>query len=166
MLLFRYWCALQDSCIYCYTDKNAEFAEDVIALGGYHVISETSGLTRSKSYKFTLKRQGSKSYQFSGSSQGDVNAWIDVLRRETIGSRANKAVLSRSKSAREFSQCEVQSLPSRVQRSKSDLEKEKVDIEKAKLLREVLEQQANILKEQKELEELVRIYPWLYYALI
>ena len=55
-MLFRYWCVLQDACLYCYHSPQSDVTRDVILLRGYDVIADVTNLTRSK-YLFRLQQQ-------------------------------------------------------------------------------------------------------------
>ncbi|XP_039249232.2 uncharacterized protein LOC120326944 [Styela clava] len=146
----RYWCILQDSCLYCYSTPNSDFADDVIALGGYYVMSRFSGLNLQSSPTVALERPEHESYEFKGDNQKEQNEWIMALKGDILIGKRSSAVLKRSTSLLQPST--LKQIVPKYQRAKTDTDT--VSRAKAKLLGDILAQQKCILREQIALKKL------------
>lgn len=151
----RYWCILADSCLYCYSSQNDEFADDVIALGGYWLAtngkeSKYTSASHSHNHMIILERFGKESYEFKADDEASFNKWMAAL-TESLATKQSVTKLTRSVSSSQRKT--KRTLVPVYERSVSDICMD-VSTVKAKLLEQVLAQQKQIQLEQEMLEKL------------
>nr|XP_039248785.1 uncharacterized protein LOC120326530 [Styela clava] len=185
--LFRFWCVLQNSCLYCYNSPQSEFTQDVVVLRGYVVSADISDVQRAK-FTFKLEQKGGSTYHFRCDNHQGFMQWICMINKESSDADPamsdNEILMNNVKScAKVLTRAQSSIYPSSPQMSpsmatqpppntlskhnnKSMLSRrhtadnifrmtrrEHLDLElqKENLLREVLEQQKEIIKERNSM---------------
>ncbi|XP_039249405.2 uncharacterized protein LOC120327080 [Styela clava] len=183
----KFWCVLQNSCLYCYNSPQSEFTQDVVVLRGYVVSADISDVQRAK-FTFKLEQKGGSTYHFRCDNHQGFMQWICMINKESSDADPamsdNEILMNNVKScAKVLTRAQSSIYPSSPQMSpsmatppppntlsnhnnKSMLSRrhtadnifrmtrqEHLDLElqKENLLREVLEQQKEIIKERNSM---------------
>ncbi|XP_039249401.2 uncharacterized protein LOC120327075 isoform X3 [Styela clava] len=156
----RFWCVLQDSCLYCYNSPQSEYTEDAVVLRGYDVIADVTNLNRTR-FPFRLERNGSPTLHFSSDNHRDFLLWAGTLEKETsnvqIGSTDNEVLVNSVRSTTNFLRPESNQQPGEENTKPKTVEsvtnKAPFETQKENLLREVLAHQHNYIEEEKLLQK-------------
>ncbi|XP_078484321.1 uncharacterized protein LOC100176971 [Ciona intestinalis] len=156
----RFWCVLQDSCLYCYNSPQSDVTRDVVLLRGYDVIADVTNMNRSR-FVFRLEQQGAQTLYFGSDNHEEFLLWVGTLEKDTRcvttpNSRMETENRTTSTSPTHSDVTPVESYNSRSSykrtASKDELEQELVEMQKHKLLKEIVAQQQQLIEEHRLLE--------------
>nr|XP_018667342.1 uncharacterized protein LOC100176971 isoform X2 [Ciona intestinalis] len=155
----RFWCVLQDSCLYCYNSPQSDVTRDVVLLRGYDVIADVTNMNRSR-FVFRLEQQGAQTLYFGSDNHEEFLLWVGTLEKDTrcvtTPNRMETENRTASTSPTHSDVTPVESYNSRSSykrtASKDELEQELVEMQKHKLLKEIVAQQQQLIEEHRLLE--------------
>ncbi|XP_076802346.1 uncharacterized protein LOC143446557 [Clavelina lepadiformis] len=172
----RFWCVLQDACLYCYHTPQSDTTRDAILLRGYDVNADVTNLKRSR-FAFRLQQKGVSTLHFSTDNHRDFLLWVATLEKETrcVSATENKRRLSTCEAPRlnlpdsEVKKYHRASMPNLAKfntvstspskqlarnGSQERKDRELANMQKNKLLQEIADQQQLLQEEQQLLDKL------------
>uniref|UniRef100_F6V2T6 PH domain-containing protein n=3 Tax=Ciona intestinalis TaxID=7719 RepID=F6V2T6_CIOIN len=78
----RFWCVLQDTCLYCYNAPQSDVTRDAVLLRGYDVVADVTNLNRTR-FVFRLQQKGVPTLHFSSDNHRDFLLWVGTMEKET-----------------------------------------------------------------------------------
>lgn len=108
----RFWCILQDTCLYCYSSDEAHFADDILALGGYYIITKVGHSKSSET--IALERPGKDSYEVKADNMHEQNEWVKAFRKNIISGKRGSVKITRSASSAAACVAPTKLVPARV----------------------------------------------------
>nr|CAB3232092.1 connector enhancer of kinase suppressor of ras 2-like [Phallusia mammillata] len=165
----RFWCVLQDTCLYCYNTPQSDVTRDAVLLRGYDVVADVTNLNRTR-FVFRLQQQGVPTLHFASDNHRDFLLWVGTLERETrqvtahrnqtkSASTEEELLVAKKKVHRASMPALSQLSPSETNRmlrnsaSQEKFDNELIQMQKQKLLQEISTQRQQIIEEQIILEK-------------